>query len=358
MKSTLELNKLKLEIFGGSHTPEIGVNAEGFPVGAHFDGARLQAFLERRAPGRAKYATARREPDTAVFAQGVTDGTITDGALRAIIRNTDTRSGDYNDLRDIPRPAHADYPAAVKYHGKNEVAGGGHFSARLTAPLCIAGGICLQLLEQAGIHIGAHILRVGDVCDTPFDPLAPQLGAVGTFPTVDATAGETMQILIEATRMRADSVGGVIECAATGLPVGLGEHMFYGIENTLCRVLFAIPALKGVEFGAGFGAAELFGSTNNDPFCMDGDTVTTRTNNHGGILGGMTSGMPLLFRCAFKPTPSIGMPQQSVSLSAKQNTTLIIKGRHDPCVVPRAVPVVEAAAAIALYDAYLTAKDE
>lgn len=358
LKSNLQLNKLNLTIYGGSHSPQIGVRVQGFPAGSRFDTEKLQEFLTRRAPGRAKYATSRKEPDKAEFESGVKNGLLTGQSLHAIIRNTNTRSGDYGNLRDIPRPAHADYPAQVKYHGENEVAGGGHFSARLTAPLCIAGGICLQLLEEAGIRIGAHILRIKDAADTPFDPLSQDIVPIGTFPTVDGTAGDRMQDIIEEARLRGDSVGGIIECAVTGLPVGLGEHMFYGIENTLCRVLFGIPALKGVEFGAGFGVADMYGSENNDPFYYDGDTVRTRTNNHGGILGGMTSGMPLIFRCAFKPTPSISIPQDSISLSEKKNTVLNITGRHDPCVLPRAVPVVEAAAAIAIYDAYLTAKDE
>ncbi len=358
MKSTLTLNKLNVTIFGGSHSQKIGTEVEGLPAGARFNPDALQAFLERRAPGRAAYATTRREPDQAIFERGVSDGVITDGSLRAVIHNTDTRSGDYGNLRDVPRPAHADYPAAVKYHGKNQTAGGGHFSARMTAPLCIAGGICLQLLEEAGIRIGAHIARIGHVDDVPFDPLAPQINAIGSFPTISEERGAQMREVIEQARLRADSIGGMVECAATGLPVGLGEHMFYGLENILSQVIFGIPAVKGIEFGAGFAVAGMYGSQNNDPYYYDADTVRTKTNHHGGVLGGMSTGMPLIFRCAFKPTPSIGIPQQSVSLSERKNTILTIKGRHDPCVVPRAVPVVEAATAIALYDAYLTAKDE
>ena len=358
MKSTLELNKLKLTIFGASHSEEIGVEVQGFPAEQRFDPAVLQAFLDRRAPGQGDYATARKEPDRVLFTQGQENGILNGATLRAVIKNTNTRSGDYENLRDVPRPAHADYPAFVKYNGKNEVAGGGHFSGRMTAPLCIAGGICLQLLHKEGIRIGAHILRIGNAYDAPFDPLNPAIDKIGAFPVCEPAAEVDMRKVIAEAKSRADSVGGIIECAALGLPVGLGEHMFYGLENTISRVIFGIPAVKGIEFGAGFGTAGLFGSQNNDPFYYDGDNVKTKTNNHGGILGGMSSGMPLIFRIVLKPTPSIGIEQDSISLSRKQNTKLIVKGRHDPCILPRAVPAVEAAAAIAVYDAFLSKKDE
>lgn len=353
-QSKIELGHLKLTIFGLSHSPEIGVYMEGLPAGEPVDINQLQAFLDRRAPGNSKTATARKEPDRAEFLSGLSAGKTDGGVIHAVIRNTNTRSNDYAELADIPRPGHADYPAFVKYKGQNEIAGGGHFSGRLTAPLCIAGGICLQFLQRKGIEIGAHIDQIKDIRDTPFQPLAPEISEVGRFPVLNAEAGENMQRLILAAKKQGDSVGGVIECAALGLPVGLGEHMFYGIENTISRLAFGVPAVKGIEFGDGFGAALLYGSENNDAYLIENGAVKTKTNHHGGVLGGMTSGMPLLFRVAIKPTPSIAKEQDSVSLSKRENAKLIVKGRHDPCIVPRAVPVIEAVCAIALCDAILT----
>ena len=278
--------------------------------------------------------------------------------LAAVIRNTNTRSGDYENLKDIPRPGHADYTAQVKYGGFQDVSGGGHFSGRLTAPLCIAGGICKQLLARRGIFVGAHIAAIAGILDASFDPVGLEQAALlapgeKNFPVIDDEAGERMQEAIAEAKAQLDSVGGVIECAVLGLPAGLGDPMLDGMENRIARLTFAIPAVKGVEFGAGFGVATLRGSQNNDPFYMDGDRVRTCTNHSGGILGGITNGMPLVFRAAVKPTPSIGQAQDSVSLSRKEDTKLEIKGRHDPCIVPRAVPCVEAAAAIAVYDALL-----
>ncbi|MCI8590541.1 MAG: chorismate synthase [Clostridiales bacterium] len=355
--SKIELNQLKIEIFGLSHSPEIGVIIEGLPAGEQVDQEKLQAFLERRAPGRSAEATARKEPDKAEFIEGLvnqqTDGTT----LKAIIKNTNTRSHDYDNIIDVPRPGHADYPAFVKYKGAQETAGGGHFSGRLTAPLCIAGGICMQALQREGIEIGAHIYSIQKIYDTPFDPMAPSFALCDHFPVINAEAGEQMKQLIHEAKADGDSVGGMIECAATGLPVGLGEHMFYGIENTISRLIFAVPAVKGIEFGEGFHAAMLYGSENNDAYVMQQGQIQTKTNHHGGLLGGMTSGMPLLFKTVIKPTPSIAKEQDSISLSKKENTKLIVKGRHDPCIVPRAVPVIEAVCAIALYDALLTEKE-
>lgn len=355
--SKIELEHLKIEIFGLSHSPEIGVILQGLPAGEPVDQEKLQAFLERRAPGRSAEATARKEPDKAEFITGLVNQQTDGSALKAIIKNTNTRSHDYDNVLDVPRPGHADYPAYVKYRGKQEAAGGGHFSGRLTAPLCIAGGICLQVLQRTGIDIGAHIYSIQNIYDTPFNPMDPSLSLSGSFPVINAEAGEQMKQLIRKTKAAGDSVGGIIECAATGLPVGLGEHMFYGIENTISRLAFAVPAVKGIEFGEGFHAAMLYGSENNDAYYMQQGKVQTKTNHHGGLLGGMTSGMPLLFKTAIKPTPSIAKEQDSVSLTKKENTKLIIRGRHDPCIVPRAVPVMEAVCAIALYDALLTEKE-
>jgi chorismate synthase len=286
------------------------------------------------------------------------DGHTCGAPLAAVIENTDTRSGDYAALRDVPRPGHADYPAQVKYGGWQDVAGGGHFSGRLTAPLCIAGGICLQLLRRRGVDIAAHIASVGDIEDEPFDPMGPDAGVLTAlreraFPVLDEARGAVMGECIRACAAEGDSVGGVVECVAIGLPAGIGGPLFGGLESRLSAALFAIPAVKGVEFGAGFGAARLRGSENNDPYAVRGGAVVTGSNHAGGILGGISTGMPLVLRAAFKPTPSIARPQRSVRLSTMEETELTVTGRHDPCIVPRAVPVVEAVTAIVLLDALL-----
>ena len=349
---------LRVSIFGQSHAPAIGVTIDGLPAGFSIDMETLAAFLRRRAPGRNPYSTPRKEDDLPEFLCGLKDGRTCGAPITAIIRNTNTRSGDYAALARTPRPGHADYTAQVKYFGAQDYAGGGHFSGRLTAPLCIAGGICKQLLARRGIFVGAHIAAIAGIPDGSFDPVDLEQSALlapgeKIFPVIDDEAGERMQAAIAEAKAQLDSVGGVIECAVLGLPAGLGDPMLDGMENRIARLTFAIPAVKGVEFGAGFGVATLRGSQNNDPFYMDGDRVRTRTNHSGGILGGITNGMPLVFRAAVKPTPSIGQVQDSVSLSRKEDTKLEIKGRHDPCIVPRAVPCVEAAAAIAVYDALL-----
>jgi len=346
---------LRLTIFGQSHSAAIGVTVEGLPAGFPIDMAALQSFLERRAPGRDKNSTSRREPDVPEFLSGLT-GNVTCGApLTAIIRNTNTRSGDYSELERKPRPGHADYTAYAKYGASRDYAGGGHFSGRLTAPLCIAGGICLQLLQREGIEVRARIHSVANITDdAPFT----QSVAHKSFPTVSDAAGETMQQRIAAAKSEGDSVGGIVECIVTGAPAGLGDPMFGGMENRIAAALFGIPAVKGVEFGDGFEAAKLRGSENNDPFRVVDGRVITATNHCGGILGGITSGMPLIVRAAFKPTPSIGIEQDTVDLHTLENTRLTIHGRHDPCIVHRAVPCVEAAVAIAVYDAFLQRKKE
>jgi len=350
--------KLRISIFGQSHSPAIGVSIDGLPAGIKIDTGELRAFLKRRAPGQSDISTARAEDDVSEILSGLAGGVTCGAPLAIVIRNEDARSADYHELRDIPRPSHADYAAHIKYGGHHDTAGGGHFSGRLTAPLCAAGGVCLQILRGLGIHIGAHILRIGAVEDDPFDPVGISTGDFDAIhgnplPVLRREAGEAMRQQILEAREKGDSVGGVVECAAIGLPVGIGDPMFDGIENRIAGIVFGIPGAKGIEFGSGFAGAERRGSENNDSFYMDGKNVKTRTNNSGGILGGITNGMPVLFRVAFKPTPSIGLEQNSVSLSREENAVLLIKGRHDPCIVPRAVPCVEAAAAIALYDAYL-----
>ena len=353
--SSVYTGNLTVSIFGQSHAPAIGVTIDGLPAGFAINLDELQFFLSRRAPGQNAWSTPRREVDAPEVLCGLKNGKTCGAPLTAIIRNTNTRSGDYENLKDVPRPGHADYTAQVKFGGAQDASGGGHFSGRLTAPMCIAGGICMQLLEHEGVRIRARILSIGTVTDSaPFD--VPVAGK--PFPAVSDGAATTMQEEIAQAKADGDSVGGVIECVIDGLPAGIGEPMFGGLENLIARTVFAIPAVKGVEFGAGFAAARLRGSENNDPFRVQNGHIVTETNNCGGILGGISTGMPVVFRAAFKPTPSISRTQASVSLSRMENETLVIHGRHDPCIVPRAVPCVEAAAAIAVLDAWMGRKKE
>ena len=346
---------LHLTIFGQSHSPAIGMTLEGIPAGEQIDFEALQRFLERRAPGRNAYSTARKEADAPEFLSGLRGDRTCGVPLTAIIRNGDTRSKDYAPFSAVPRPGHADYTANMKYFGFQDYAGGGHFSGRLTAPLCIAGGICLQILQRRGIEVISRIRAIGDVEDP--SPLTAST-AEKAFPTVNEAAGEAMQAAIARARAQGDSLGGVIECAVLGLPVGLGDPMFGGMENRIAGIVFGIPAVKGLEFGAGFAAAKLRGSQNNDSYTVKDGRIETRSNHCGGILGGITDGMPLTFRAAVKPTPSLARPQQSVDLKTGEIVPLTVTGRHDPCIVPRAVPCLEAAAAIAVYDALLARRKE
>ena len=322
-------NRFRFTIFGQSHGPAIGVTMEGLPAGIRIDLEKLQSFLDRRAPGQ-KGTTPRKEADRPEFVAGLADGVTCGAPVTAMIRNENTRSGDYDELKYIPRPGHADYTAWVKFGEARDHAGGGQFSGRLTAPLCIAGGVCLQQLEKLGITVRARLVSVGEETDA-----------------------EKFAACIEAARAAGDSVGGIIECTVTGCPAGLGGPMFDGMENRIARAVFGIPGVKGIEFGSGFAGARRRGSENNDEFCMEDGAVRTRTNHAGGILGGLCSGMPIVFRVACKPTPSISKPQASVDLRTMTETTLSVHGRHDPCIALRAVPCVEAAAACAVYDAIL-----
>lgn len=353
MHSTYGEN-LKLSIFGQSHGPAIGMTLDGIPAGLPVDVEELQAFLNRRAPGQNAYSTPRKEADAPEFLAGIADGRTCGAPITAMIRNTNTRSGDYDNLKDCPRPGHADYTAQIKYNGMQDAAGGGHFSGRLTAPLCIAGGMCKQWLEAMGIRIGAHIIQIGTEAAERFNPVTPQLDQVGQiFPTLTADSAEAFQEVIANAKAQGDSVGGRIECAVTGLPAGLGGPMFAGVEGKLAQILYGIPAVKNVGFGLSESFAAVYGSDSNDAYTIQDGLVQTVTNRCGGILGGITNGMPVIFDVTFKPTPSIAKPQQTVNLKTGEVTTLVVKGRHDPCIVPRAVPVVEAAAAIAIYDMLL-----
>lgn len=354
MSSTYGEN-LKLSIFGQSHGPAIGMTLDGIPAGLPVDLEKLQAFLNRRAPGQNDWSTPRREADRPEFLAGILDGYTCGAPIAAVIHNKNTRSRDYANLKDCPRPGHADYTAQIKYGGFQDPAGGGHFSGRLTAPLCIAGGLCRQWLEELGIRIGARIVAIGGENDEfDLDPLNPQLELIEeAFPVFSPAAGLRMREKIAEARAEGDSVGGIIECYITNLPAGLGEPMFGGVESRIAQIVYGIPAVKSVDFGAGCSAAYMRGSQCNDFYTIEKGKIRTLTNYAGGILGGITNGMPVIFQAAFKPTPSISQPQQSISLSAGENRQLIVKGRHDPCIVPRAVPVVEAAAAIAIYDLIL-----
>lgn len=345
----------KLTIWGQSHSPAIGVTLEGIPAGEVIDMEELGRFLARRAPGQNAFSTPRKEADLPEFLSGVVDNTTCGAPLTAMIRNTNTRSGDYDAFRYVPRPGHADYTAEMKYKGFQDRAGGGHFSGRLTAPLCIAGGICLQLLRKEGIEVISRISSIGGIQDE--GELTESISSK-PFPTVSDEQGQKMADFILAQKEKGDSVGGSIQCVVKGLPTGLGDPMFGGMENRIAQIIFGIPAIKGLEFGAGFAVADMLGSENNDSYTVSDGQITTATNHSGGILGGITNGMPLTFRVAVKPTPSIAKEQDSVNLEKKEDAKLSITGRHDPCIVLRALPCIEAAAAIAVYDALLARRKE
>ncbi|MCH5190742.1 MAG: chorismate synthase [Oscillospiraceae bacterium] len=345
-------NKIKISVFGQSHSKAIGVVIDGLPAGKKLDMEKIYAFMARRAPGQNEYSTARKETDIPEIVSGTVNGVTCGAPLCAVIHNTNPHSADYNNIIDTPRPSHADFSGFMRYNGFNDVAGGGHFSGRLTAPLCFAGAVCMQYLEDMDIRVQAHILKIKDASDESFDPISVSECGIDkkSFPVISDKAGEKMRAEIEKARENGDSVGGIIECAVTGIKAGLGDPMFDGVENLLSKNIFAVPAVKGIEFGNGFDAAELYGSENNDGFCIRDGEIKTVTNNSGGINGGITNGMPIIFKTALKPTPSIYKEQNSVSLSGKEEKKLQIKGRHDPCVVVRAVPVIEAVTAFTLLD--------
>ncbi|MBQ3701767.1 MAG: chorismate synthase [Oscillospiraceae bacterium] len=350
MSSSFTGQRLRLSIFGQSHSEAIGMTLDGLPAGIPVDLDALQGFLNRRAPGRNDWSTPRREEDRPEFLCGLKGGHTCGAPLTAIIHNNNTRPKDYSQLKITPRPGHADYTAEIKYRGYQDFSGGGHFSGRLTAPLCVAGGILKQALQMRGVTVDARIKAIAGIADN--SPFAASVAEKG-FPVVDDMIGAQMREAIAKARAEGDSVGGVIECVVRGLPAGIGEPMFDGLENQIARAVFAVPAVKGIEFGAGFEAAALRGSENNDAFCVRDGKIETVTNHAGGILGGISNGMPVVFRVAVKPTPSIAKEQQSVNLNSMERSALRIEGRHDPCIVPRAVPVIEAAAAIAITDLIL-----
>ena len=349
---------IRITIFGQSHGKAIGVTMEGLPPGMKVDRDQLQAFLNRRAPGRSEISTARHETDEPDFISGLVGDTTCGAPLTALIWNRDFRPQDYGETNTTPRPGHADWTGHIKYNGFEDPTGGGHFSGRLTAPLCIAGGLCIQLLNRRGVQIGAHVAAIAGIQDAAFDSVSVKaksftLMRTMDLPVLDKAAGQHMRQAIADAKAQGDSVGGAIECAVLGLPAGIGDPMMDGLESRIASLAFAIPAVKGVEFGSGFAAAEMRGSQNNDPFILGEGGVKTRTNHCGGILGGISTGMPLIFRVAVKPTPSIALEQESIDWHTGRASTIRVRGRHDPCIVPRAVPCVEAAAAIAVADAMM-----
>lgn len=348
-------DKIKLSIFGESHGEAIGCVIDGLPAGIKIDMNAVYKDMQRRAPGKDKTATPRLEKDIPHILSGMLDNVTTGAPLAMVIENTNAKSGDYSNLMTVPRPGHSDYPAYVKYGGNNDIRGGGHFSGRLTAPLVFAGSVAKQILSQMGVTIGAHIKQIGSVCDAVSDlnktdkSLLDTLSS-STFSLIDETKEQAMRDEIEKARLSLDSVGGIIECFAVGLPVGLGGNMFDTVEGKLASILFGVPAVKGVEFGIGFGFANKRASEVNDQYEIKNGRVAILSNNNGGVLGGMTDGAPLSVSVAIKPTPSIAKKQKSVNLLTMENAELEIHGRHDPCIVVRAVPVIECAVALGLLD--------
>lgn len=352
--SSLWNNRISISIFGESHGPAIGVIIDNLPSGEYIDVEELGRFMSRRAPKKDGTTTSRSEKDMPQILSGVFNEKTTGTPLCAFIQNTDTHSGDYSNISRLARPGHADYTGAVRYKGFNDVRGGGHFSGRLTAPLCFAGAVCGQILERRGIYTGAHIASIHNIKDSQFDHIKVSREDIldvryKEFPVINDKKGELMKADIQKARLSCESVGGIIECAAVNVPAGIGSPIFDGLENSIAQLVFGIPAVKGLEFGAGFKAASMLGSQNNDEFYVDDHGhVVTKTNNHGGILGGISSGMPITLNVAIKPTPSISQPQNTVDYHDMKNEVLSVKGRHDPCIVARAVPCVEAAVNIAL----------
>ena len=345
--------KIKVSIFGESHGSMIGAVVDNLPPGEHIDFDELYSFMKRRQGGNNKYSTPRKEADAPQIVSGVKDGYTTGAPLCVLIKNENTRSSDYE--TDIPRPGHADFTAYTKYKGFCDLRGGGHFSGRLTAPICAVGGILMQILKRRGIEIVAHLSCVGDVYDNKINNLSldtEQLAKIksGAFPTFSDDAGERMQDLIIDVKQDGDSIGGCVECGIYGVEAGVGNPMFDGVENAISQAIFGIGGVKGIEFGAGFEVSKMRGSENNDEFYAEDGVIKTKTNNNGGILGGITTSMPITFNVAFKPTPSISVSQQSISFSKGENVTLSIEGRHDPCIAVRAVPCIEAISAIAMAD--------
>lgn len=349
---------IKVSIFGESHGPAIGLVVDGLPPGMAIDEEQIKMEMARRAPGQNELTSPRQESDKFVIQSGVFEGKTTGTPLCALIANSDTRSGDYSYLKDVMRPGHADFGGTVKANGFNDYRGGGHFSGRLTAPLVFIGALSKQILVECGIVVGAHIAAINGIEDDLFEPVTVNDELLENlheqnFPVLNEEQGTKMQEVIRQAKSVGDSVGGIVECAVLGMPVGVGEPFFDSLESTLSHAIFSVPAVKALEFGDGFKMANLRGSGANDAMYYDDSTVKTKTNHNGGVVGGLTNGMPIVFRAAFKPTPSISLSQESVNVKEQTNASLVIRGRHDPCIVPRAVPVIEAVTAWMILDMLL-----
>ncbi|WP_288479223.1 chorismate synthase [Clostridium thermobutyricum] len=346
---------LKVSIFGESHGTGIGITIDGLPSGFEIDLDKVNFEMGRRAPGKSPLSTARKEGDNVEILSGFFEGKTTGTPLCGIIRNKDNRSRDYGKLRDLMRPGHADYTGNVRYNGFNDYRGGGHFSGRITAPIVFAGAICKQILEKEGIKITSHVKSIGKVEDINFNSLEIEEEIMNNLlnmelPVLDKSVEKKMREEILNAKSEGDSVGGIIECAITGIKAGVGSPFFYSIESVISHLLFSVPAVKGVEFGEGFNITKLRGSEANDSMYYDGDQVKTRTNNNGGVIGGISNGMPIIFRAGIKPTASIIKKQETINIKTKENEELVIEGRHDPCIVQRAIPVIECIAAVGILD--------
>jgi len=345
----------KTTIFGSSHGPAVGCVVDGCPAGVAISVDRIQKQLDRRRPGSSDVSSPRKEKDHLIILSGLLEGKATGASITGVVNNKDTESKVYDAFKVVPRPGHADFTATMKYHGFHDHRGGGMFSGRMTIPLVISGSIAMQALESRGIRVAAHSLRIGRIWAKSNPPI-PDIERVARKSDVgcaDPSVAKLMKAEILDAKREGDSVGGIIECIASGLPVGVGEPFFNSVESVLSHLLYSIPAIKGIEFGAGFQVAEMKGSENNDQFKVRNGKVITETNNSGGVLGGITNGMPIVLRVAVKPTPSIGKTQRSVNLKEMKETDLEIVGRHDPCIVPRAVPVVESVVSTGLLDLML-----
>lgn len=350
-------NSFRLSIFGESHGEAIGVVMDGIPAGVELDFEEIRREMARRAPGKNPLSTPRNEADEVSVLSGLFDGKTTGTPLTGVIANTNTISRDYTP--ELIRPGHADYTGFMKYGKSHDYRGGGHFSGRITAPLVFAGAIAKQILKAEGITIGSHLLRVANIEDVAFDPVeltAETLESVKkrTFPVMDEAVGAQMQAWILEKKAQLDSVGGVVECGVVGLPVGMGSPFFASAESCISSMMFSIPAVKGIAFGAGFAFADMTGSQANDAFYAEDGKIKTKTNHNAGINGGITNGMPIVFRVAIKPTPSIGQKQKTVNLATMEHAELSVHGRHDPCIAHRAACVIEAGTAIALLDMLLS----
>lgn len=348
-------NNLKVSIFGESHGNAIGITIDGLPSGLEIDMDKVLEEMARRAPGRSNLSTQRKEGDIPEILSGFFEGRTTGTPLCAIIRNGDTRSKDYSKLKATIRPGHADYTGKIRYNGFNDYRGGGHFSGRITAPLVFAGAICKQVLHNKGIDIVAHVKSIGNISDKSFldgefteDLLNGLKGK--ELPLINPSLEDSMREEILNARKAKDSIGGTIECAVLGIDAGVGNPFFDSVESTLAHLIFSVPAVKGIEFGRGFEISKMKGSEANDQYYIEDNKVKTKTNNNGGILGGITNGMPIVFTTAIKPTPSIAMEQNTVDIEENKETTLVVEGRHDPCIVQRALPVIEAVTAIGILE--------